>query len=233
MLTADGKTAPSDVAWQLSRESHGIVRIRFFAVSGAYEGLQLQVSNPVFNQQVMFRRSGAEGVAADALIPLSAIAAHSDLMVEILSRETQQLAGDTCWQTTRWKIHLGDIRPIHQRLSVPDAVGSIFERPGAKWSNDELYAVEEWLADKPQLHYALCVLVSKGADAGEAEEILQEFWGKRLRDVLRKYDPSKGKVMPGYLIMNLAFYCRDCLKRKKKQFMQRVLLNPVSGLVQG
>jgi RNA polymerase sigma factor (sigma-70 family) len=217
MLTADGKTGPADVAWRLSRESRGIVRISFFASSSAYEGMRLQVSSPVFNQEVVFRRSGMEGISADAIIPLSAISTSSDLVVAILSREDLQPTNGASWQTVQWKISLGDLRTSDHSLPVPDDVQTIFKKPGVTWTNAEREAVEAWFAERPQLHYSLCTLVSKGADAMEAEDILQEFWEKRLRDVLRKYDPSKGKPMPGYLMMNLAFYCQDCLKRKKKR----------------
>lgn len=217
MLTADGKTGPADVAWRLSRESRGIVRISFFATSSAYEGMRLQVSSPVFNQEVVFRRSSMEAISADAIIPLSAISTSSDLVVAILSREDLHSTNGTSWQSVQWKISLGDLRTGDHSPSVPDDVRTIFEKAGATWTSEEREAVEAWFAEKPQVHYSLCTLVSKGADAIEAEDILQEFWEKRLRDVLRKYDPSKGKPMPGYLIMNLAFYCQDCLKRNKKR----------------
>ncbi|MCP3962393.1 MAG: sigma-70 family RNA polymerase sigma factor [bacterium] len=82
---------------------------------------------------------------------------------------------------------------------------------GHFWSKRDLERYKAWLFHEKYASLIAFTLsrLSYSNEQSDAEDAWMQFTVDRLDQVLRDYDPTKGRSLYSWLLYKLAFYCRD------------------------
>jgi RNA polymerase sigma factor (sigma-70 family) len=119
------------------------------------------------------------------------------------------------------------------RPEVPPDLVPILSNSGSIWKQDEIDRVKLWICDQTKLRYLLVIAWSylktfHAADYKDAEDLVQDFYLKRLDRVVATFDPGKGDFW-AYLLVDFKQFrldeWRKLMRRKGLETPMPVLIN--------